>query len=72
MCRNWGWVFVFDIWVNMVHNRHSILESRSLSGRGDSRNISPQEFREKSRWGWGIGIGFKPLIPRSKGQKHPT
>lgn len=71
MCRNWGWVFVLALRVTMVHSRHSILESRSLSGRGDSCNISPQEFIEKSRQGQGMGIGFQPLLPGPKGQKHP-
>lgn len=60
---------MFDIWVNMVRNRHNILGSGCLCGRGDGDNISLQEFIEKSRWG--VGIEFKPLVPRSKGQKHP-
>lgn len=46
MCRNSRKVIMLDIWVNMVHNKHNILEGRSLSGRGDSNNISPQEFIE--------------------------
>ena len=37
---------MFDIWVNMMHNRHNILESRSSSSRGYRDNISPQEFIE--------------------------
>lgn len=37
---------VFGIWVNMVYNRHNTPEGISLSGRGDSSTISPQEFVE--------------------------
>lgn len=44
--RNLREVTVFDMWVNMVHNRHNMLESRSLSGRGDGDNINPQDFKE--------------------------
>lgn len=65
------------MWVNMVHNRHNMLESRSLSGRGGGDNINPQEFKEilgtafNFNLGLGMEIGFEPLVPRSKGQKHP-
>lgn len=48
---------MFDIWVNMVHNKRNILEGRSLSGRGDSNNISPQEFIEIQRRTFDFNLG---------------
>lgn len=68
---------MFDMWVNMVHNRHNMLECRSLSGRGDGDDINLQDFKEilgtafNFNLGLGMEIGFELLVPRPTGQKHP-
>ena len=35
-CGSWREVRVFDIWFSTMNNRHNTLESRGLSGKGDS------------------------------------
>lgn len=73
MFRNLREATVFDMWVNMVHNR---LESRSLSGRGGGDNINPQEFKEilGTAFNFNLGLGmelrFEP--PDLRGRRTPS